>query len=109
MRGGGPAAVPSQQPVSVNDQGYVPARFAMSPIRRLRGIDETHFRPIQFLHESPDDRQLGLAQGSDLPSPDPRTVGGSDPRRPPRSSAGPTVEIRRRLDACISGPAGATE
>jgi hypothetical protein len=62
MRGGGPAAVPSQQSVSVNDQGYVPARFAMSSIRRLRGVDETHFRSIQFLHESPDGRQLGLAQ-----------------------------------------------
>ena len=41
---------------------YVPARFGMSSIRRLRGVDETHFRPVQFLHESPDDRQLGLAQ-----------------------------------------------
>jgi hypothetical protein len=54
--------VTSRSAGRTNDQGYVPARFGMSSIRRLRGVDETHFRPIQFLHESPDDRQLGLAQ-----------------------------------------------
>jgi hypothetical protein len=51
----------------------------------------------------------GAGSRSDLPSPDPRSVGGSDPRRPPRSSAGPMVERRRPPDACTSGPAGATE